>query len=541
MRRSWLVLFSLASWTIWSCSSARDAASGRAPTATGGTQGGSFAPPATATPPEVELEENFRSPVVSGTHLWTANPETNRIALIDARSFEVRVFDGGHAPTYLAPLPATDSRTGALVLNSLGKDASIFEFSLGAAGLGGAPGGDVDAWRVNVQHGASAWTVGNAGRFAVAWSRFEEDLRGPLDGYQELTVVDLSATPRATKLSVGYRPSQVVINEDETRAYVVSKPGISVIELDGSAPRVLRELALPAPERGVSRDVSFTRDGRLAFVRLPDSSAILLVETETNERQTVQLPEIVTDLDLSPRGDLAVAVMRGPADGAGLGGAGGLGGGAHAPGSSLVALLDVATIFESPGAFRSVSVNELVGSTVIAEGGDHALLFTNAVASSQLVLLNLETEMQRAIDVTAPIQAAFVSHDGSHALSVMTPPPGSQRAGAFALIDLQDEGPPRIEGTRTVPRFVSLEGGRATLTTWGSLTQAAATHVARFPELFVDRIELTSEPLASGVLPDVGLAFVAQAHPEGRLTFVDLDTAEARTVTGFELASEVVD
>ena len=38
-----------------------------------------------------------------------------------------------------------------------------------------------------------------------------------------------------------------------------------------------------------------------------------------------------------------------------------------------------------------------------------------------------------------------------------------------------------------------------------------------------------------------GKGFVAQAHPDGRITFVDSKTGEVRTITGFELATQVVD
>jgi hypothetical protein len=41
-------------------------------------------------------------------------------------------------------------------------------------------------------------------------------------------------------------------------------------------------------------------------------------------------------------------------------------------------------------------------------------------------------------------------------------------------------------------------------------------------------------------MPDVGVGFVAQQHPEGRITFIDLVSGEPRTITGFELGSKVV-
>jgi hypothetical protein len=51
---------------------------------------------------------------------------------------------------------------------------------------------------------------------------------------------------------------------------------------------------------------------------------------------------------------------------------------------------------------------------------------------------------------------------------------------------------------------------------------------------------LASQPLAVGVLPDVNRGFVAQKHPDGRITILDLTTGEMHTLTGFELATQVV-
>ena len=61
------------------------------------------------------------------------------------------------------------------------------------------------------------------------------------------------------------------------------------------------------------------------------------------------------------------------------------------------------------------------------------------------------------------------------------------------------------------------------------------------PELTVDPFPLDSVPLpqASGIVPEANQAFVAQQHPEGRITFIDLDSGEQHTLTGFELATQV--
>lgn len=501
------------------------------------------------TPPELELEENFRAPVVSGSYLWTANPESNRVALLHAATLAVDVLEGGNAPTFLAALPGGDQGGGALVINVHGGDASVFRHDLDVA-LGGASGVGVTEERVRVQTGASAWAVGASGRVAIAWSRFQDDLKGPLDGYQDLTVVDLrDDTPVATRLSVGFRPTQVTLNQQETRAYVVCKPGLSVIDLEAQPPRVTREFILPENDTGLSRDVSITPDGRLALVRVTGESELRVLDTEDGSVTVVTLPREATDLDLNADGTLAIAVMRGTQGGqvpvdpelGGYGGLGGLGGGGSVGQDSLVALLPVPEIEDDPTAFDVMTMPELVGSAVLAEEAAVALLYTNAVANSLLTILDLESFETRVVDVTAPIQAAFATPDGAHAVTVMTPPSGSQAAGAFALVPVARQLPVRIEGTDTVPRFVAVSDQSTLVTTWGSKTLPAKTMLGHLPSLRVDTIKLGAEPLASGLILDEDRGFVAEAHPQGQVTFVDLGSGESKTVTGFELSNQVVD
>lgn len=495
-------------------------------------------------PPEVELEETFRAPVVAGEYLWSANPETNKVARVNASTLEIDVLDGGHAPTYLVALPAGATEGGALVLNELSQDASIFLLD---------ENGDVASHeRVKVQRGASAWSVGSRGEFAVAWSRAAENLLDPGDGYQDLTVLDFREVGvTASTLSVGFRPSQVVINEDESRAYVVSDPGISVIRL-GDNVAVLRELFLPATQVGGIRDVAFSVDGRLAFVRLEGESEVLLVDTETNQRATVSLPGPVTDVDLSSDGSVAVAVVRGGqmVPDTAMGGSTGMGGASGSGGSdspalleeSHIALLPTATIFEAPSDFTVVSTEEVVGSAVVARDASYVLLFTNATESPYVSILDTTEQEIRVVDLKAPVLAAFLSESAEYSVVLMKAPAGSTKSGAFALLPVKEELPARIEGTDMAPQFVSLSSdpGRALITTSSTSSRRAHSYFARFPSLQLDDIELPSRPLASGIVPDAGQGFVAQEHSEGRVTFIDLETGADQTVTGFELSSRVV-
>ena len=107
-------------------------------------------------------------------------------------------------------------------------------------------------------------------------------------------------------------------------------------------------------------------------------------------------------------------------------------------------------------------------------------------------------------------------------------------------IDIAGRVPPHNEEAEAAVLSAVLTDGRALVT----VTDGIGTHLAylaRMPELTVDAFELASRPLpqASGIVPDANQAFIAQQHPEGRITFIDLDSSEVHTLTGFELSTQV--
>ena len=117
------------------------------------------------------------------------------------------------------------------------------------------------------------------------------------------------------------------------------------------------------------------------------------------------------------------------------------------------------------------------------------------------------------------------------------------------MVPVAKDLPAKIQGTQavTVPldvtkpaAMVAIDDQRALVTVTDGIGISYAYLVA-MPELTVDTFQLDSVPLpqASGLVLDANQAFVAQQHPEGRITFIDLDTRELHTLTGFELATQV--
>lgn len=563
---------------------------------TGGTGGSAGNMPL---PPEVENEDTYSAPVVSGRWIWTANPLSGKVALIDATTLAVSTTEAGLLPTHLASLPSSsDDQAGAVVLNVGSSDATVLR----------ATAGDITATSVRVHDGANRLAVSPRGRWAVAWSDASLiENEDPTEGFQDVTVLDLTKEPPlGRRLTVGYRPSRVAMGDDDRKAYVIAQPGVSVIDLprDGK-PNVVRDVSVSANpmEAASARDVTVTKDGELALVRRTDSADVEVVSLTGGGTTRITLPGVVTDLDLSPDGSLAFAVVRGgqvipPSGGAGtagtggvngeggqgtgeagaagageLGGAGGEdavggtagtagssgtagaggtsgtsgtsgGGGASQVTDSYVTMLPIPGVISAPEDVRSVRIPRVVGSVVVAEGGDVALLYTNAVNDSRVTILHYGNGTDlRTVDVHAPVKSVHAAPDGAHAVALLGPAPGSMRPGGFGLIPVANHLPPKIVGVDAPPLAVALGPTNALITLSGPRTGGGtlnAAYLGKLPELSTELVRLGSKPISTALVPAANVGFVAQAHPEGRITFVALDTGAPRTLTGFELAAGVI-
>jgi hypothetical protein len=479
--------------------------------------------------PEVEIESSFQAPVVSGRFIWSANPDSGRVALVDALSHEVSTVPAGLSPTYLAAIGG-DGENRAIVINTGSADATLFRQ---------AADGTLSQLDIPTHQNATAWTTSAGGRWAIAWS--DSALMGQLDpteGLQDITVIDLGVDPpRPARFSVGYRPVQVMIDADETRAYAVTRDGISVVEL-GDTPRVLDDVILVSTEEALAGtlgepvldDVPLTNDGRFALIRFRGAPKLKIIELASNRSQVLELPGEVSDVDIAGDSSRAVAVVRS---------------------TGQVAVFDLAAALDDPAdVVLHAFAGETIGSAALPDAGSAALFFTNASDSDRLAILDTAAGeaapgAQRVVSLKAPITAVFASPEGSHAVALLEPDPESDRKGAFSVIPVANALPAKIQGTDAAPFRVTLAsttaGVRGLVTVRDDASGVHGAYVLRMPSLQVDFVPLSSPPIAAGVLPDDGIAFVAQQHPEGRITFIDLETAQAETLTGFELSDRVID
>jgi hypothetical protein len=549
----------------------------------------------------MEVEKSFQAPVATERFVWSANPKTGRVAVIDSQTYQVKTAAAGQGPTFVAAIPGREDH--AIVLNVLSNDATYFTQNAD---------GTLDQKTFQIAPRANAWAISPNGRWAIAWTDVSRVAKPDvIDGFQQISIIDLQtadAPSRAPVRTVGFRPSSISFSSDDSHAFAVTEDGITVLDLSVAGnPQVVNTLKLDPPEPAplqvsgvapdltdaqldidagldassgdadagvpdasdaaadVSRgdaadasargdasdagaaadrnalpdapapdastpnpppgkaDVSITPKGDYAIVRRDNSPVVTVINLADGSRWSWTLSGPVTDLDLSDTGDRAVAVVRS---------------------QSRVAVLPVPGSAQAP--FDDVLIDgETVGSVVIAPQGKAAVLYTNAVPVSRLTVLGLAGRpAYNTIALHAPVLSVFASPSAQHALVIHNSFNGMAftSPGAFSVVSLSGNQSPVIQPTDATPLLVAFSpsGDRVLVPVRDDTKRIFGVYLATTASLVADRYPLASPPTSAGFVGAAGQAFIAQDHPEGRITFIDSSSGLVRTITGFELGASVV-
>jgi DNA-binding beta-propeller fold protein YncE len=483
-------------------------------------------------PPEIEYE--FGAPISSERFVYVAMTEQDELARIDGQTLAVKSTKVGEAPRDVATIPGSD---GAVVLDSHNGTATIVR-----------PSGDTDTTKVlaTLQR-LNRLDIDPSGRFAVIWFDLAKAIaQGGIAGigsFQDVTVVRLApGSEKAVNLTVGFRPREVQFDAAGNRAYVITQDGVSVIDLahaTGHAPSIVPPIpvaAADAPPADI--EVNIVATGEYAAVRQAGVAALRVVNVGSNPGQTWTIPlaSPATDIDLAPDGARLYAVLRA---------------------AKQLAIIDVPGDAQDPSGIETIDLtNATLGSLVLSRDGRRGLLYTNAQADERITLVRLDQPGYPTVTwpLKKSVRAVGISPAGDTALLLNAKAfgdPGTassfdefvDRSYGYTLLDLAtgfgklqitpvDPGPFRYapDGSKV---YVALDGGDTATATRALQVVATQTGV-------VTTKQLGSPPSAVGILPGAAQAFVAQRHPLGRVSFVDLVTDGVRTVTGFDLNSHIV-
>ncbi|MEZ4368670.1 MAG: hypothetical protein R2939_20705 [Kofleriaceae bacterium] len=488
-------------------------------------------------PPETELE--FGPPTASSRFVWVAMTESDALARIDGQTLEVTSTPVGERPRVLTTLPGTDT---AIVLD--GAHGAVTVVRPSAAG-------ELVETRAILPR-LNALAASPSGLHAVAYfdlSRAIDEAGsleavGAVGSFQDVSVIGLAAGgARTVDLTVGFRPRAVTFDAAGERAYVITDDGVSVIELEAAldgGPTIVPPIALTADPwaDGSALDVEITADGALALAREPGSPTVRVVALtgpSAGDGWDVTLPATPSDVELAPDGGTAYAILRE------LG---------------AMAVIELPEDALDPSGVELVELTgATLGSLTLTPDGRLGISYTNATLDERVTVIELEAPgwPRHTFGLQKAVRAVAVAPDGDRllVLHARAGDPGQatveqfidRRAGystvdlatGFAKLQLTEVDPGPFAFAPDAPRaYLALDGGDAPGATRELHELALDSGVVRV-------IELGSPPAAVGTLPGTGQVFVAQRHPLGRISFVEVPTGLARTVTGFDLNGQIVD
>ncbi len=483
-------------------------------------------------PPETEIE--FGAPISSQRYVYVAMTAQDSLARIDGTTLAVRSTKVGESPRVVATIPGSD---GAVVLDSYNGTATIVR-----------PQGETDSIRVlGTLQRLNRLDVDPTGRFAVIWFDLAKAIsEGSISGvgsFQDVTVVALApGAEKAVNLTVGFRPRNVQFDAAGNRAYVVTQDGVSVIDLayaTGHEPSIVPPI--PVIDASVPADdveVDIVATGEYAAVRQANRAALRIVNVGSLPGLAFEIPlaSPPTDIDLAPDGTRVYAVERA---------------------AKQLAIIDVPGDAQNPNGVEIVDLtNATLGSLVLSRDGRRGLLYTNASLDERITLIKLDQAGYPKVTWTLKkaVRAVGISPTGDTALLLNAKAfgdPGTatnfddyiDKSYGYTLLDLAT-GFGKLQITPVDPGaftyspdgtkvYVGLDGGDAVNATRALQVVTTQTGV-------VITKPLGSPPAAVGMLPGAAQAFVAQRHPLGRVSFLDLTSDAVRTVTGFDLNSQVV-
>jgi DNA-binding beta-propeller fold protein YncE len=323
---------------------------------------------------------------------------------------------------------------------------------------------------------------------------------------------------------------------------VITDDGVSVIHLgfatDNQATIVPPIPVIDPSASATDVEINIVATGEYASVRQGQTAALRIVNVGSNPGAgwTIPLASPATDIDLAPDGSRIYVVQRQ---------------------AKQLAIIDVPADAVDPGGIDTIDLTDAtLGSLVLSADGKRGLLYTNATSDERISLIKLDTPgfPTQTWPLKKSVRAVGISPAGDtaillHAKSFGDPAAATSfddfvnKSYGYTLLDLAT-GFGKLQITPVDPGafhysvdgskvYVALDGGDVP-------TATRALQVVTTQTGVVITKALGSPPERVGILPGANQAFVAQRHPLGRVSFVDLVNDAVRTVTGFDLNSHIV-
>ncbi len=474
-------------------------------------------------PPDTEESIEAR-PVGTGQVLFALSRASDSVAVIDPNTLEIAAVDVAPDPVALAPV-AGDS---AVILSKAGRALTI---------VSRAASGELAAKEIPLLRQFTHVSVSPRGEYAVAWTGGDNL---PDEGAEGLvTIVSLSGAEAPVEVAAGYRHTNVFFREtaEGTSAIIAGKFEVVIVDLTDPTRRAERVRLPDVFAEVIGREVVGGVNAEYLLIRSFAERGIGVLSVETSTITIVPLPGIPTDLDLVAGGESAVAAIRA---------------------TSEVAILPLPESLTSSSAVRIVTIDSVIpGQVEVSQNGEFAAVFSTQDDVERFGWVELETGDLRVFDrLRKLVRQIGLAPDGATAVVIHRPNPSSTNADpyeravdldeGYSVVDLSS-GESQLKRTGTVaPAELTFSptGRTAAMTLRLDAAGARVFETVSLETLIVDAYDLASAPEFAGTFPEVPgqpteRFWVTQAHSAGRISFLDAESRQLKTATGFQLNSGI--
>lgn len=491
------------------------------------TGGYDAAPDTTLPPPEEEIEADFRAPRASGRYVFVANTAEDYVVAIDSQTLSLEIVTVGRNPLNVATGGLTNA---AMVVNQGSRDVSIIRKTSVAESV---------VTSLPSVAGLDRIEISPTGIGAVVYHDFDEPMDPDgvaLDNFQDVVILDVSGDEDASfTRTCGYMPREVEFDETGTLGFIVTRAGVSMVDLLTTAmdPDLLPTVPYPGSIEPDVQDVDVNPTGTLAVVRLDvasESTSVWIMDLVAGDHREVVLPAIPYDVDLSPSGDFAVAVM---------------------PTLQQVAIIPLPYSDVFP--FMAFPVEGMyVGQAHVSDDGSKVALFSNQSDEERIGIYDVDAHAYAVHRLYKKVKTVAFTPDNEILVVIHEKEPGhaadptdyedvADHSYGYSLVRVSDGYvKQQLTDAHPEPFLVHPDGSRIYLLQRRDDLDVREVQITYTDTFVVNTVQLGSPPVSLGFVPDSDKVFVSQEHNSGRITFID-QWENKQTITGFELNDWIVE
>lgn len=449
----------------------------------------------------------YYSPTLGNKYVFAITPNNNSIAKIDINTLDIESLTVGINPTKIFTLPNKDI---AVVLNKGSQELSIINSETNETSVMYLP----------LTANLNDMVLSNNGKYLIVYTNWQQE--GSSDfgtgNPQEINLVNLE-TLKVFTLSVGYKPQNVMFNAVSSKAYVITLDGITIINLSEiTSDRFLRTTPLSKDPlaNGIGREVYITDNGNFALVREYNDKTVSLVDLTTEEIKSLQFDYKPTDIDIFDNGLKMLLTFKE---------------------SKEVTVIDIPADFNTETFELQTVVFEGIDIMFSIIHNKTAFIYSPNSQTKSIEILNLDTLLYETILVRKDIISMAVTPNGEKTIIFHPVENGSNKA-YYTLLDVESKFTKVIQ-TETIFKSFLFSSNSENLIIIFSGTNVKTGDIVNLNSFVVKDIEFGSNPNSIGIIEQNNKCYISQEHSEGRISFIDLLTYSMKTITGFELNSEI--